>query len=154
MRALIIAGMLGLLAATPAAAQNVTAKEPEALAKVLRDAGYKAVLEKDSAGDPMIVTAADGSNIRVLFYNCENNRNCLTVQFYVGFDTEKSPGMSVINQFNREKRFVRAYLDDEGDPALELDVNLDFGGMTAGNFKDTFEVFVAQVSAYKKAIGW
>jgi len=33
-----------------------------------------------------------------------------------------------VNKWNQEKRFSRAYLDEDGDPHLELDLDLEGGG--------------------------
>lgn len=48
--------------------------------------------------------------------------------FHTGFvDTETT--LRHVNDWNRENRFSRSYISDDGDPILELDLDLD-GGVT------------------------
>jgi len=46
----------------------------------------------------------------------------------------------VINDWNRGARFGRAYVDDSGDPVVELDLLLA-GGVTAQTIKEYITVF-------------
>jgi hypothetical protein len=61
--------------------------------------------------------------------------------------------MSQVNDWNKVKRFSRAYIDKDGDPALEFDVDLDDGGMSAALFIDNIEFFEASIAGFKKHIG-
>ncbi len=157
MKALIIGtALLGLAAASPASAQMVTAKDPQSLVKAMQAAGFQAKVEKDSGGDPMIVSASSGSSFRVLFYNCTANKDCQTVQFQTAYDTkdDKAPSLQRINEWNASKRFTAAYLDKDGDPGLTMDLNLDFGGMSEELFKDNLAVWTGLMAAYEEHIGW
>ncbi len=142
-----------LIATTPAAAQTVTATRPETIAAVLRDAGYRAELTKDDSGDPLIKSSASGASFSVFFYNCTANKECSTVQFYAGF---KQPGMTLdkINSWNASHRFGRAYLDDEKDPRIEMDVDLDKGGMSGALFKANLDTWESLLGEFQKTIGF
>ena len=140
---------LGLMA-TPASAQTVSAANPESIAAVLRSRGYRAEVTKDGQGDPLIKSGADGSTFLIVFFNCTGGRNCATIQFYAGFKTDgNAPSLSRINEWNREKRFGRAYIDAEGDPVVEMDVDLDDGGMSRLLFEDNLEFWVSVLTSYK-----
>jgi len=156
MRTFILAISIAALGASPAFAQQVTAKDPQSVARALQAAGYQAELQKDSEGDPMILSASSGSKFGVFFYNCTNNANCATVQFHAGFDTDpsKAPSLERINAWNRSQRFGRAYLDNEGDPAIEMDIDLDDGGMSQALFIDNLEFWVSVLAQFEKDIGW
>jgi hypothetical protein len=138
----------------PAQAQMVTAAKPETVVKALQAAGYSAKLEKDGTGDPMIVSAANGHPFRVIFYGCKANKNCATVTFAAGFDKKGATSLESINEWNRKNRFGRAYLDDEGDPLLGMDVDLDDGGLSPALFADNLEFWTAVNGAFQKHIGW
>lgn len=140
--------------AMPAQAQLVSARKPDTLVKALQAAGYSAKLGKDSTGDPMIESAVNGHPFRVVFYGCKANRDCATITFAAGFDKKSVTDLTSINEWNRKNRFGRAYLDDEGDPILGMDVDLDDGGMSTALFTDNLEFWTAVAGAFQKHIGW
>ncbi|HET9459122.1 MAG TPA: YbjN domain-containing protein [Sphingomicrobium sp.] len=156
MRTPILAVAIGLLGASPALAQQVTAKDPQSIARALLASGYQAEIKKDGEGDPMIMSASSGTRFGVFFYNCTNHANCATVQFHAGFDTDpgKAPSLEKINAWNRTQRFGRAYLDNEGDPVIEMDIDLDDGGMSQALFLDNLEFWVSVLAQFEKEIGW
>ena len=145
---LAFAGMMGLGSSGALAGVlpdgGVTVDE---VAKVLQSKGYRAEISKDSAGDPMIISGLDGSTFRILFYNCKSGR-CAAIQFATAFDLEKGLTYSKINGWNREKRFGRAYLDDDMDPFLEMDVDLEHGAMTE-TIANNVDTWAAVLPAFK-----
>lgn len=140
-----------MVATAPAYAQAVTAANPQSVADALQSAGYRAVLGRDSVGDPQIETAASGVRWFIYFFGCEKGTNCSTVTFRSGW-SDASVKLDKINEWNRDKRFSRAYLDKEGDPILELDVNLDEGGMSRALFIDNVEFFETSLGAFVQFI--
>lgn len=50
------------------------------------------------------------------------------IQFHTAFN-DGSATPEKVNAWNRTKRYSRTYLDDDGDPHLELDLDLE-GGVT------------------------
>ncbi|HEY0131896.1 MAG TPA: YbjN domain-containing protein [Allosphingosinicella sp.] len=140
--------------AIPAQAQMVSARKPEALVRALQAAGYSAKLEKDATGDPMIKSAVNGHPFRVVFYGCKANKDCATITFAAGYDKKGATSLDSINDWNRKNRFGRAYLDDESDPIIGMDVDLDDGGMSSALFTDNLEFWTAVTGAFQKHIGW
>src|SRR5690349_3343565 len=120
--------------ALPAQAQMVRAQDPGTLVSALQKGGYAAKLGIDKVGDPMITSGVNGTTFQIFFYNCTNHKACATVSFHSGYDLKTSPGLERINEWNRGKRFGRAYLDKEDDPILEMDVDLDDGGLSPALF--------------------
>lgn len=129
--------------ATTAAASSLTspvpamisAKDPKSIMAALRAKGWKPELSKNDDGVPSIEFAVDKIITTVRFYNCnDDGKNCSTLNFYVGFSGTKYSSMEGINTYNAKKRFGRAYLDDVGDPCLEMDIDLDFAGLPRENF--------------------
>ncbi len=135
-----------------AQAQMVTGQSPASVVKALQDAGYKAALTKDDTGDPMINSSSGGSNYAIFFYGCTKSVDCRTIQFFAGY-SDKKPTLSQINDWNAKKRFGRAYLSDKGAGRLEMDVDLDDGGMSAKLFEDNIEFWVAIMAQFEKHIG-
>jgi hypothetical protein len=136
---LLAAGMAAFAAPSQVAAQNVTA-EPRAVARVMQDAGYRADVEKLDSGASFIQSSSGGYPFRVFFFGCEAGPpGCDTVQFFAGFRTDKSPSLKQMNDYSRENRWGRVYIDDEDDPVIEMDIDLEDGGMSAALFKDNLE---------------
>ena len=138
----------------PAQAQMVRAQDPQSLVKAMQARGYVAELTTDREGDPMIRSAASGTGFQVLFYNCTANRDCATVQFQVGYDLNTPTSLESINEWNRTQRFGSAHLDSEKDPILELDVDLDDGGMSPLLFIDNLEFWTTAMANFEKQIGY
>lgn len=132
MRTMFAAAAAGLVLSLAAAANaaplpagGVTAAQ---VVQLLQDEGYRAQIDTDGVGDPMVRSATDGVNFSIYFYGCERGR-CASIQYSTAFDT-KGMTYAQINQWNTEHRFGRAYLDDEMDPFLEMDLDLERGATT------------------------
>ncbi len=133
--------LAGVLAASPllANAQTlVTAEDPEVVAALLEDLGFPASLGVDNVGDPMISSSAHGYDFDIFFYDCLDNSNCQAIQFSTAFDMVDGMSLTRAQDFNRDRRWVKVYLDDESDPRIEMDYNLR-GGVSLDNFNDTVD---------------
>jgi hypothetical protein len=53
-----------------------------------------------------------------------------------------------VNQWNKEKRFSRAYLDGDGDANVEWDIDLE-GGVTMEAVREGIRTFNAVVQMFK-----
>jgi hypothetical protein len=76
------------------------------------------------------------------------------VQFHSGYDLTRSPSLELINEWNRAQRFGRAYLDTENDPILEMDVDLDDGGLAPLLFIDNVEFWTSVLAKFEGHIGY
>jgi Putative bacterial sensory transduction regulator len=140
--------------ACPAGAQMVRGQDPGSLVRSLQQAGYAAKLGTDKVGDPMITSGVSGTTFQIFFYNCTDHRQCATVTFHSGYDLATAPSLERMNEWNRGKRFGRAYLDKENDPILEMDVDLDDGGMSTALFIDNIEFWQSVLGDFEKHIGY
>jgi hypothetical protein len=139
---------------TPAAVQNVRPQDPGSLVRALQAGGYKAALGTDKAGDPMITSAVSGTTFQIFFYNCTVHKECATIQLHSGYDFDHALPLETINAWNSSQRFGRAYLDKENDPILEMDVDLDDGGVSPLLFIDNIEFWSSVLSNFEKHIGY
>jgi hypothetical protein len=139
---------------TVAAGQNVRAQDPGSVVRALQGGGYSAKLGVDKVGDPMVTSAVGGTTFQIFFYNCTNHKDCATVQFHSGYDFDHALPLETINEWNRSQRFGRAYLDKENDPILEMDVDLDDGGVAPLLFIDNIEFWTSILGNYEKHIGY
>ena len=56
-------------------------------------------------------------------------------------------GLKFLNKFNNEVKFGRAYIDRDGDVAIQMDRNAA-GGITAENIESDFDVFLLLISKF------
>ncbi len=140
-------------AATGVNAQQTVTADPNTIAEIIKDEGFRAGIKSDSSGNPRITSTSQGVRFSIYFYGCENGRNCDSIQFQAGFDFNDPQPADVVLRWNREKRFTRAVLTDNGDPIIRLDVNLD-GGVTRANFQDTFDIWTILLGQFRDHIGW
>jgi len=112
----------------------------------------EATLESQHGGDPKISGTVSDVPYEIYFMNCTDNADCEDVNFYAGF-LDLKPDMDVINAWNRDKRFGKAYLDQDGDAVVEMDVNLEHG-VTSDNMDAAFAVWQLVVDQYSKHIGY
>lgn len=133
-----IKGLLCTLAlglGSAAGAQLVSSQHPGSVVKAMESEGWAATLVAPKDGNPYIESKRDGIKLLVLFMNCNDDRqDCRSLQFYMGFNDAKDTTLDRLNEWNRTKRFGRAYRDEEGDPVMEMDVDTDQGGISPALF--------------------
>lgn len=135
----LAAGML--VWSLPADAQMVSAKNPQTLVAALHAKGFQAQLGTTS-GEPSIASGAGGVNFRIFFENCRDGAACTTVTFTTGF-TDVDTTLERVNEWNRNQRFARAYVDQDGDPVLKMDVDLDHAGIPQANFNEYLDIWAS-----------
>ena len=136
---ILVALPAALALATPAHSQNVTA-DPDRIAEVMADAGYEAEVVREDGVSPGIASNSQGYNFIIMFFGCnDQGQNCRTIQFFSGFDTETPPTLEELNDFSRDFRFGRVFLTPEGSPVIEMDVDLEDGGVSEALFLDNLE---------------
>lgn len=150
MRAYIVG--LVLAAATPANAQDlIDAGDPAGVLAIAGGYG-DAVLTKDGMGDPMVEGSIGGKEYLLYFYDCSENRNCKSLMFSASWEVEEEPDVTRMADWNREKRFGKAFLDEDGSAVVEMNVNLR-GGVTRVNLDDTIDWWRLVLDEFADHIG-
>ncbi len=129
----------------------VSAEDPAGLVAIIQNLGFQAKLEKDNAGDPVIRSSSSGADFSIFFYDCTKNKRCKSLHFTAGYDLPDGTSLDAIQQWNAEKRFASAYLDEEGDPFLQMDINTE-GGITQANFEDSIDLWQSLKGEFEKYI--
>jgi putative sensory transduction regulator len=146
--------MLGLTLSAGAGAQTlVSAENPGTLVTIIQELGFQAKLETDNVGDPVIHSSSNGVDFRIYFYECKSNKRCKSLHFSVGYDLADGSSLDAVQAWNADKRFASAYLDDEADPFLQMDINTE-GGITQKNFENSFELWQSLKGEFEQFIGW
>jgi hypothetical protein len=151
LRSLILGGAMLLGTVVTAQAQTVDGSQPDEILNIARGYG-SATMETQTNGDPKISGKIEGVTYQVFFMNCTNNTNCEDLNFYAGFLDNKQT-LEVINAWNRDKRFGKAYLDADLDAVVEYDVNLE-RGVTRENLDAAFNLWTLILDQYTTYIGY
>ena len=95
----------------------------------LRDQGREAKIAKDLAGNTMVAVSAAGFNFGVYLFDCQGDR-CGSIQFATGPHLPKTGKIALerVNEWNKTKRWQRAYLTARNELWLEADFDLTPGG--------------------------
>lgn len=148
-------GVLALAAmiSQPASAELVGANDPDLIRQILQGQGHSVERKSDKDSADYLESVHNGLKFLVLFMNCDDsNRDCKTIQFYMGFSDAKDTSLETINKWNANKRFARAYRDDSGDPVLEMDLDLDFKGIPRENVGEAMNTWKALMSSFQDHI--
>ena len=122
LNAILAGGALALAMSVTAYAKDLTASNVDDILNAARGYG-SATLTTQSNGDPQITGKTDGITYQIYFRNCTDNKNCEDLNFYLGF-LDLKPTLEVINDWNMNKRFSRAYLDQDQDACVEMDLDM------------------------------
>jgi hypothetical protein len=130
-------------AASPLPDGGMTAPE---VATWLQNAGYQAVIKDDptTPGDSIISSSIDGVNYDIYMYACKAGR-CQSLQYAAGWTAPAGATTDKINEWDRDKRYVRAYLDKKGNAWGEYDVDINPGG--------SYEQLNQSLTRWRSAIG-
>lgn len=166
MAGLATATALTLALAVPAGAQMSTRSgkgapaggamltgNADQIARAMADAGFETERASTSDGMPKLDGTIDGWMYSVYFYGCQGDR-CDAIQFAAGFDEDQPMQYDIINDWNTNNRFGRAYLDDEGDPWVEMDINMEGDGVSLSNFNESLIYWDTVLKAFTRHIGW
>lgn len=142
-----VAAGAGVAQADPLPDGGVTSGE---VAAALRSKGFDVEITKDRDGDPLIKSTYEKTAFQVVFYGCNTAKRCSSIQFSAGWDMPRGFPLARVNTWNHTKRFGRASLDDENDPFIRLDVDLEAGATTAalGNWVDIWEAVLVGFDKY------
>ena len=132
--------------------QFLLATDPEAIQRVLLDAGHRADLEYDEQGYPYIVSDSSRSQYWILFLDCENAAGCLGVQFYVGYEITKKVPADALNDFNAGFRYVRAYTSDTV-VSMAMDMLMQNGGIDVPTFLEYVRLWTLILPDWENDMG-
>lgn len=139
------------LTASPSASaqQWIDAKDPKTLFALAKTQGFAPEMISKSGETPSFRMTTDGNKSLILFMDCdEANAQCKTVQFYAGYSVSDVFSLDRVNEWNRDKRFGRAYVDTSGDPIVEMDLDMDFNGLPRANVVESFQVWRSIVRSF------
>ncbi|OIP84954.1 MAG: hypothetical protein AUK37_05035 [Rhodobacterales bacterium CG2_30_65_12] len=146
----IAAGLAGAAQADP-----LRASEPQSFIDWFFDAGYPAQLSTDGVGDPYIEFRNDGVVLPLWFYDCTDNSDCKSVQFYFGYKLETPVDLAQLNDWNGEaRRYTRAYQIEDSTVRLEMDIFTGADGISGRDFESLLRLWLDRLTEFEGFIGW
>ncbi|MGB1235054.1 MAG: YbjN domain-containing protein [Planktomarina sp.] len=145
---------VGLIVADNAAANTVSAADPENLHNFLFTHGVQARLSKDDFGDPTIRVHHEDTKFSIYFYGCDAGQRCDSIGFYAGYRTDGAWTLDHANAWNSERRFAKSYVSDKGTARLELEVFTGDFGLAPADFGKIYTNWTNSIVAFEDAIGW
>jgi hypothetical protein len=126
-----------LLATSPALAGPLSKSD---IAQALSSEGYSVQDFQPNilavyVGDQVVLVGVDGADGDISY-----------ITYLAGVRIE-SLGHEFLSKFNSEVKFGRAYVDRDGDVAIQMDRN-STGGVSIANVKSDFDVFLLLVSKF------
>ena len=116
----------------------------EDVAAWLRESGNVASIANDGAGHTIVSSKLGGVKFGVYMFDCNNSKRCGSIQFAAGWPTNGKIQVTKVNDWNRTKRWGRAYLDNSGGIWLESDCDLTPGG--------SYELLNDMFATWKKSV--
>jgi hypothetical protein len=94
----------------------------------------------------------DSYTVLLLMGDCTAGE-CKSLQLYTNFTPRKKASVKTINEWNKAKRYSRAYIDPDGNAALESDLDMEYG-VTMDAVREFVRVFRTSVAAYALHVGY
>ena len=110
---------------TAANSDVVTTLNVDQIYKLMHDEGY--AVEKSEDG--FVKWKVEG--LKTVMFVAKDSKS---IQFYASF-TDGNATLKKVNEWNKNKKYSRSYLNDDGEPCLELDLDLE-GGVTEARIID------------------
>ena len=137
-----------------ASAQMLVASNPDSLVEFFVEEGADVESTVDNAGDPKLKVEYYGSDFVLYFYDCTDNVDCKSIQFFSGYKTEGSVRKSKVNEWNSENRFARAYISESGSARIEHDLYLGNAGIDADDFAVLVSKWTKAEGEFEEFIDW
>ena len=139
------------------AQQDVLSGSPltaQAVAAAFESIGVGTQVGTDDYGDPY-VELSPGGGLRadfgnVIFWDCDSAGVCDSILMVAGYQPQRRPVyLDVINQWNVERRWVRAYVDSENYVIIDMDVS-GYGGISNQALVTQVDRFVSSVAEFAR----
>ena len=150
----IVVTLIFVLSSNAAFAKNLPAggMTLEEVQKWLQDEGYKAQFYTLKDGGRTVASSSDGFSWKIYMFDCNPDGRCGSMQFAMGLDTKGAFNAEKMNDWSRDNRWARAYVDSVNDPWLEYDVDLTPGG-TYELLNDEFAIWRNGVKRFHTFLG-
>jgi hypothetical protein len=124
----------------------------EEIIDYLKTQGLTATQQPDHNNRKILKTSIDGVNFDVYFFDCDDkDERCSSIQFAAGWSLVSPVDQEKLNGWNKDKRWMRAYLTGDNKQALygEMDIIVGPGSTeTLDNYVATWKVALPQFKTH------
>ena len=106
---------------------------------------------RTSATPTIIRSSIDGTPFAIYLYDCKKDR-CASLQYEASFSNTEALSLARINAWNRQSRYVRAYLDRSGRLLGEYDLDIA-PGMDGKGLDHSLRRWRSALSRFKLFVG-
>ncbi|MBS1724484.1 MAG: YbjN domain-containing protein [Armatimonadetes bacterium] len=128
----------------------VTSMDEKSILAMLAEIGVKPKIDDDGSGCNRFSFTINGNEVS-LYQFVEGKEGAKSLTLSLGLDLPTKCDMAKVNAFNESVRFVKAFLDDDGDPFLVSDFDIE-GGVSIGTVKEWITTFAKTVPAFREQI--
>ena len=132
------------------------------IVRELKALGHSATIDIDDSGDPRVNMSIDGHDWSIYFYDCapgaRDDRQCVSYQFYSGYPLKQPASPDVINKWNTQQRYAKAYTyvlrSGSHSARIEIDVRSAGTGADPGRtFRVYFNIMKDKAALFRKTVG-
>ncbi len=156
---LALAALLAVSAPAHAQTEDTfNAINGEDLVTLLESQGIAASLTIDSYGDPLIRAEVGNLAFSIITYNCDGAADpaCGRLQLAAQFrlpDGASESDIAIMNAYNQQYLFGRAYIDPYGLATVDYTINLNHG-VTEDNLVDNLVIWIHVLDNFVTGLGW
>ncbi len=138
------------LPSTSRAQEKLDYIDPLTVGRILQSMRLSYQTQFDGANKPKLVIT--DKNLRseqfeVYFFNCKDGTECESITLWSWYHPTTPQNYFKSNSWNKKNRFVKAYLDDEYQPVMEMDINAQ-GGINRRNLEILIRAYVTTMDGY------
>lgn len=155
---ILIALAATLLLTVSAHAQSITKLTPDNVGATLAANGMRYVESSDNRGYPLLQVETAGfraENINVFFYGC-SSLGCEDITLYSWYRPAGTVTQQQINSWNdifqSTRNWSRAYIDEEGDVVLTMNINAT-GGIGADALQILVNTYLVEAQDFGLLLG-
>ena len=110
-------------------------------------------MDEPRAGSTATVVRStlDGTPFAIYLYDCRKDR-CASLQYEASFSNAENISLARLNNWNRQSRYVRAYLDRSGRVIGEYDIDIA-PGMDAKGLDHSLRRWRSALSRFRQFVG-
>lgn len=136
---------------TPVFAQDVSSRDPDGIADLLRARGQTVIVTVDEFNDPFIETSVDNMDYNILFYGCVAHKECTSFSLRAQRMSAGAASFEAMNDWNTDQRWTKIYTADINSAILEMDFlfsQAPLGEATFAAYLDIWDRSLVQFARY------
>ena len=106
---------------------------------------------RTSATPTIVRSQVDGTPFAIYLYDCRKDR-CASLQYEASFSNTENISLARLNNWNRQSRYIRAYLDRSGRVIGEYDLDIA-PGMGGKGLDHSLRRWRSALARFKQFVG-